>query len=68
MSGDPEDFEPSSPATHNWMDSLAYIFLCTAWLAGFVVAKGFWSTVFCIIPFWAWYLVIEKILQSIGWV
>ncbi|EHU6457430.1 hypothetical protein LIX82_001813 [Vibrio parahaemolyticus] len=37
-----------------------------AWLAGFVLAKGFFSTLLCIIPFWAWYLVVEKILVSLG--
>ncbi|WP_195754265.1 hypothetical protein [Vibrio parahaemolyticus] len=36
------------------------------WLAGFVLAKGFFSTLLCIIPFWAWYLVVEKILVSLG--
>ena len=30
-----------------------------AWLFGFVLAKGFWSTLFCWIPFYSWYLVIE---------
>lgn len=38
------------------------------WIGGFVLAKGFWSTVCCIMPFWAWYLMIEKVLQNWGWV
>jgi hypothetical protein len=29
------------------------------WVMGFVFAKGFWSTFFCIIPLWAYYIVIE---------
>ena len=37
-------------------------FFFIAWIAGFVIANGFWSTLFCIIPFWSWYLVIEKFL------
>lgn len=37
-------------------------FFLIAWLAGFAVAKGFWSTLFCLFPFWAWYLVVEKML------
>lgn len=37
------------------------IFLIT-WIAGFIIAKGFWSTLFCWIPFWAFYLVIEKLM------
>lgn len=44
--------------------SVIFLFL---WIMGFVVAKGFWSTLFCIIPFWALYLSIEFMLQSIGW-
>ena len=34
-----------------------------AWLAGIVLASGFWSTfIACVFPFWAWYLVVEKVL------
>lgn len=36
------------------------------WLAGFVIAKGFWMTVACIIPFYAWYLVAEKTMIAWG--
>lgn len=37
------------------------------WIAGVVIAVGFWSTFFAItIPFWAFYLVIEKLLPFIG--
>ena len=33
--------------------------LAGLWLLGFVLAKGFWSTLFCWIPFYSWYLVLE---------
>jgi len=34
-----------------------------AWIAGVVLAKGFWSVALAIcIPFYSWYLVIEKIM------
>ena len=37
------------------------------WIAGVVLAKGFWLTVLAIfIPFYAWYLVVEKIMIAIG--
>ena len=37
------------------------------WIAGIVIAKGAWSTVFAItIPFWALYLFIEKLMLFIG--
>jgi hypothetical protein len=39
------------------------LFALVIWIAGIVIAKGFWSTfiAFCI-PFWAWYLVIELVV------
>lgn len=37
---------------------------CLVWLAGAVIAKGFWSTFFALIfPLWAWYLVAERIVE-----
>lgn len=42
------------------------LFLLISWLSGFVIAKGFWSTLCCIFPFYAWYLVIEKIFIYFG--
>ena len=50
-------------------DSLRYTISLVAgvtWLAGFVIAKGFWSTVFCIIPFYSWYLIVELYLAKYG--
>jgi hypothetical protein len=41
------------------MKHIVELFLLVMWMVGFVVAKGFWSTLFCIIPFWAWYLAVE---------
>jgi hypothetical protein len=33
------------------------------WLAGIVIAKGFWSTFFAIVvPFWSYYLVVEQVV------
>jgi len=38
------------------------------WIAGIVIAKGFWSTTFAIITggLWSLYLVLEKIMQCYG--
>ena len=39
-----------------------------SWLVGIVIAKGFWSCLFAtIIPPYAWYLVIEKLMLVNGW-
>lgn len=35
-------------------------FFIVTWLAGIVIAKGFWFTLFSIFPFYSWYLVVEK--------
>lgn len=40
------------------------VFACLIWLAGVVLAKGFWSTFFAVIfPLWAWYLVAERLVE-----
>ena len=40
-----------------------------SWLAGIVLAKGFWSTAFTIIlPPYAWYLVVEHLMLFNGFV
>lgn len=42
--------------------SIAGLLFFAVWIAGLVIAKGFWSTLFAIIPFYGWYLVVEKLL------
>ncbi len=48
------------------LENIFYMFasliLLAAWLAGFVIAKGFWSTLSCTFPFYAWYLVVEQFI------
>jgi hypothetical protein len=42
--------------------------LCTAaWLAGIVLAKGFWSTLLAVLfAFYSWYLVAEHLITRIS--
>ena len=47
-------------------ESFAMLFI-VSWIAGIVLAKS-WLRIVAIIPFYAWYLVAEKVLQQIGWV
>ena len=42
--------------------TLASLIFFAVWISGLVIAKGFWSTLFAIIPFYGWYLVIETLL------
>jgi len=45
------------------MKYIANLLLTLMWIAGIVIAKGFWSTFFAIVmPFWAYYLVIEQVI------
>lgn len=44
---------------YHLIEGLFALFLGITWLLGFVIAKGVWSTIFCIIPFYSWYLVLD---------
>jgi hypothetical protein len=45
------------------MKSIISFIFFVGWIAGIVLAKGFWSTTIAvIIPLWSWYLVIEQLL------
>jgi uncharacterized membrane protein len=36
------------------------------WIAGIIIAKGFWSTLFAVfLPPWGWYLVIERAMYAL---
>lgn len=41
----------------------------TGWLAGVVLAAGVWGTAFAIcVPFYAWYLVVERAMRMAGFI
>jgi hypothetical protein len=45
------------------MKYIANLLFALMWIAGIVIAKGFWSTFFAIVmPFWAYYLVVEQVV------
>jgi hypothetical protein len=50
------------------MKDVVYLAIIIIWVAGIVIAKGFWTTTFAILlaPF-SFYLVIEKVMTSQGW-
>lgn len=46
------------------MKHLNLLILSAAWIAGIVIANGFWSTLTALVfPFWAYYLIIEALLK-----
>lgn len=46
--------------------TFAGVFFFAVWVVGLVIAQGFWQTLFAIIPFYGWYLVVEKLLLHFG--
>jgi hypothetical protein len=47
------------------MKSLVQLILLILWLAGIVIAKGFWSVFFAVVfPFWGYYLVAEQLVNK----
>jgi len=37
-----------------------------AWLAGSVIATGWWKLAAVVFPPYAWYLVVERLMQALG--
>lgn len=53
----------------NTIELVATVVAVITWLAGVVLSKGMLSTLFAIcFPPYAWYLVVEKVMQFKGWV
>ena len=49
------------------MSGIFNIIALAIWVSGIVIAQGFLSTFFAVIfPFWAWYLVAERVLTTYG--
>jgi len=50
------------------MEWIIRLVLIAGWIAGIVIANGFWSTLFSVfIAPYAWYLVVEKIMLVSRW-
>jgi len=48
------------------MRYMVHLLLMFAWLAGIVIAKGFWSTLLALfLPLWAYYLVAERLVERL---
>lgn len=51
------------------VELLVAVLLDVPWLAGIVLAKGFWSTAAAVcVPPYAWYLVVERVMVMAGWI
>ncbi len=47
-------------------ETVVSLLLLVVWILGFVIAKGFWSTLFCFIPFYSYYIVAEHYWKIYG--
>lgn len=48
-------------------EGVGYAIFCLVWVAGAVMASGFWSTFFAVtFPPWGCYLIVERVLQAQG--
>ena len=51
----------------NIINTIVTLLIVVMWLVGIVISKGFWSCLIAVlIPPYAWYLVIEYIMQVKG--
>lgn len=50
------------------IDLVFMVMIVLPWLAGIVLAKGFWSTAFALFPPYAWYLLVEHVMTITGFV
>jgi len=52
----------------HFVELLGAVLFCVPWLAGMVLAKGFWSTAAAVcVPPYAWYLVVERGMEMVDW-
>lgn len=46
-------------------ESVKWLTLIVTWLAGIVLAKGAWKLAALLVPPYGWYLIVERIMQSL---
>jgi hypothetical protein len=50
-----------------WAGTFSVVLFLVMWVAGWVLAKGFWSTFISVFFFpYSWYLVVEKVMIAYG--
>jgi hypothetical protein len=48
--------------------AVIYFVVLVSWLAGVVLASGWWKLLATLFPFYAWYLVVERAMQIAGFI
>jgi hypothetical protein len=64
MSATPKFFKPASSTLAELFATVVLLLLFVVpWFAGIAIARGFFSTLCALCPFYAWYLVVERATQ-----
>lgn len=50
------------------LDLVLMLMIVVPWLAGIVLAQGFWQTAGALIPPYAWYLLTEHVMTITGFI
>lgn len=50
------------------MKHISNLIVIVGWIAGIVLAKGWLTVVAILVPFYAWYLVLERAMIYFGWI
>jgi len=53
---------------YSLVEALLCLLIIISWIAGTVLAPGWLKLIAFFFPPYPWYLVVEKIMQSYGWV
>lgn len=46
---------------------VGFLLAVLAWLAGTVLAGGWWKLAAFVFPPYSWYLVVQRVMQESGW-
>ena len=49
------------------VDGIGVLLAAVAWIAGTVLAPGWWKLAAFVFPPYPWYLVAERAMQALGW-
>ena len=50
------------------VDGIGVLLAVVAWVAGTVLAPGWWKLAAFVFPPYPWYLVAERVMQAAGWI
>jgi hypothetical protein len=52
---------------NHFVEGVGALLAVLAWIAGAVLAPGWWKLAAFVFPPYPWYLVVERAMQALGW-